>query len=129
MLRNTPSGNPFHAETLARMGLVYEESGELGQAESYFSRAIAVNPKYPAGYLGLFQFYRDRGQDRKALQILEQADEAMAGQSGEIKYFLGIVSLDLGNKQAALDYAREAYALGYQLPALKNRLAKAGMRL
>jgi tetratricopeptide (TPR) repeat protein len=129
MLRNTPVDNPFHAETLARMGLVYEESGEVAEAEAYFARAIEAGPQHPAGYLGMFQFYRDRGESQKALRVLEQADEAMSGQSGEIKYFLGIMNLDLGNKQAALEYAREAYALGYPLPALRDRLAKAGLQL
>lgn len=129
MLRNTPNGNPFHAETLARMALVYKESGDRTQAEAYFKRAIQEGPEHAAGYLGLYQFYRDQGDDREALAILTQADEVTQGQSAEVKYFLGMVSLDLGNREAALEYAREAYALGYQLPALRDRLAKMGLNL
>ena len=129
MLRHTPPSDPFHAETLTRIGLAYEQTGDRNAAQSHFAQAIAANPAYPGGYLGQYKLYRDRGETRKAREILEQGDSATGGTSAEIKYFLGLVSLELGDKHAAVDYARDAYSLGYQLPALRDRLAKAGLSL
>lgn len=129
MLRNTPPTDPIYAEVLTRIGLVYEEKGDTAEADEYFGQAIRSNPGSASGYLGRFKLLRARGDDAEAREVLESADTATAGQSAEIKYFLGIVSLDLGDRDAAASYARDAYALGYPLPALRNRLAKAGVQL
>jgi hypothetical protein len=37
--------------------------------------------------------------------------------------------LDLGQKDAALEYARKAYGMGYPLPGLRRKLDAAGMTL
>ena len=129
MLRNTPTTDPIYAEVLTRVGLVYREKGNVDDADDYFGQAIRNNPANASGYLGRYQLLRSRGDDAGARRVLQSADTATEGKSAEVKYFLGIVSLDLGDKDAAAAYAREAYALGYPLPALRNKLAKAGVEL
>lgn len=129
MLRNTPATNPFYAETLTRVGLVHREKGDLEEARRYFDQAIESNPAFVGGYLGKYQLLRDEGRPEQARDVLRQADAASQGKSAEVKYFLGMISMDLGDVAAATTYAREAYALGYPLPALRNRLAKSGVAL
>jgi tetratricopeptide (TPR) repeat protein len=129
MLRNTPTTDRMYAEVLTRVGLVHREKGDLGAAQRYFSQAIENNPSYAGGYLAQYQILQGRGEASEAREVLRKADQATGGQSSEVKYFLGMVSLDLGDIPAATAYAREAYALGYPLPALRNRLAKSGVSL
>jgi len=129
MLRNTPTTDRMYAEVLTRVGLVHRNDGDLGAAQRYFAQAIENNPTYPGGYLAQYQVLHDQGSATQARDVLIKADEATRGQSSEVKYFLGMVSLDLGDVEAATTYAREAYLLGYPLPALRNRLAKSGVSL
>jgi len=39
------------------------------------------------------------------------------------------VLVDLGRYEQALEHARQAYAFGYPLPGLRNRLARQGYRI
>lgn len=129
MIRNTPPTDQFYAETLTRIGLVHREKGDLGGARRYYEQAIANNPSFVGGYLGMYQLLRDQGRTGEARDILLRADSASGGTSAEVKYFLGMISMDLGDVSSAATFAREAYALGYPLPALRNRLAKSGVEL
>ena len=48
------------------------------------------------------------------------------GKSAEIHYNLGLIYLELGDADRALEQAHAAYALGYPLPGLRNRLQRMG---
>jgi tetratricopeptide (TPR) repeat protein len=64
-----------------------------------------------------------------ALKVLEKADQVSDGKSAEIPYFLGLVLFDLKRYDEARENARRAYSLGYPLPGLANKLARAGYPL
>lgn len=117
---------PMRAEIAARMGLVYGELGEQDQALRFFDTAITGCATCDVGYQAEAMYYRTRGDLAAARQVLEAGDKALDGESSQLHYTLGLVLLDLKEFAAAQEQARSAYRLGYPLPGLRDRLAKAG---
>ena len=66
------------------------------------------------------------GKKVDARRILEDARN-IDDDDPNLHYNLGIVYLDLGDKDKALASAQKAYNLGAQLPGLRERLRKAGV--
>jgi hypothetical protein len=52
--------------------------------------------------------------------------EKNAPEQGNFHYNLGLAFLEIGDAERALKHAKRAYALGYRLPGLQNRLEKLG---
>ena len=66
-----------------------------------------------------------RGAKDEALKQLEAA-HGKVGDDPNLNYNLGLAYFDAGQYDRALDYAKKAYALGFPLDGLKNKLKKAG---
>jgi len=64
------------------------------------------------------------GEREEAVKVLKRGEVATKGKSAEIQYNLGLYMLDLGDVEAARQYAEAAYRLGYPLQGLKKRLAE-----
>jgi len=129
MLVRLPAAHPMRAEVAAHMGLVYADAGQPELALQHLDMAIEGCPSCGVGYEAKAMFYRGRGQLTDARHVLEEGDTAMGGSSAQIHYFLGLVLVDLKEYSAASDQARRAYELGYPLPGLRDRLARAGYPL
>ena len=65
------------------------------------------------------------GRARDALEKLDVV-RASGARDGNVIYNLGLAYLDLNQYEKALENAHIAYAQGYPLPGLKNRLVRAG---
>ena len=91
----------------------------------YFDRAIRFQPD-DAQVRMLYGLYLQRkGKYREALLQLDAAQK-LAADNANIHYNLGLVYLDLGEFEKSLDHAHRAYALGFPLPGLRDRLKRAG---
>jgi len=91
----------------------------------WFERAVQFAPS-DASVHTLFGVYLARsGNKKEALEQL-QAAEQLAGEDANVLYNLGLVFLDVGDYEKSLDYAKKAYALGFPLPGLRDRLKRAG---
>jgi len=66
------------------------------------------------------------GKKVDARRVLEDARKIDDGDPN-LHYNLGVVYLDLGDKDNALASAQKAYQLGAQLPGLRDKLRKAGV--
>lgn len=92
--------------------------------DCYFERAFAFRPEDPQ----LRVLY---AMNLHALGRLSEAEveygkaERLGAATAEYYYSRGLLELDLGHVAKAQEYADKAYALGYPLPGLKNKLAKA----
>lgn len=93
--------------------------------DCYFDRAIRFAPTDGTVYMIYGTYLFRAGEKAKALKMLEEA-EATAEDNANLHYNLGLVYLDAGQYDKALVHAQKAYALGFPLPGLKNKLVAAG---
>lgn len=128
-LNRTPVENPMYAEMANQKGLALRQKGDLAAAIEAFDTSIRAHPGLASGYQGKALVYRDQKRYREARAVLEEGDARTDGGSAEINYFLGLVLFDLKDYATAREYARKAYSLGYPLPGLRDKLARAGFPL
>lgn len=99
--------------------------GTQWTVDCYFQRAIQYQPDDSSIRL-VYGIHLTRwGKPDLARAQLEFADQQPL-QDGNFHYNLGLAFLDVGDTERALKHAKRAYALGYRLPGLKNRLEKLG---
>jgi tetratricopeptide (TPR) repeat protein len=102
------------------------ENKEPDAAVKILEQAIEAQPQRTEAYEALAAIYRKQRNTARALEVLERADTAVTGQSAEITYNLGLLQVEAGKLDAAVESARRAYELGYPLPGLRNKLQKLG---
>lgn len=122
-------GQPLFSEVSIAMALIEAERGSYGRAVDYVNSALAVSPHDEKLFIAMANIRSKEKKPALAKEALLRGDEATGGDSAEINYNLGLVSLELGEVDAAVDYARKAYSAGYPLPGLKRKLAAAGRTL
>jgi Flp pilus assembly protein TadD len=95
----------------------------LRSAECYFQRAMTFRPDDPQLHV-LFGTYLHRAG--RLLEAAAEYDlaEKMGSSSAELFYNRGLLEVDLGHLDAARKDAEKAYAMGYPLPGLRNKLAR-----
>ena len=96
-------------------------------AECYFERAIRFVPSDPMPKVLYASYLKDRRRNAEARTQLDEAEKVRGDPSdSDLDYNIGLLYLDLGAYDLAQRAAKRAYALGAQLPALKNKLKAAG---
>jgi len=94
-------------------------------AYCYFARAIHYRPDdgLVRLFYGLYLLRREKYDD--AIVQLKRAD-ILRPNDANVQYNMGLAYLRKKDYDNALTYAHRAYALGFQLPGLKNQLQSAG---
>ena len=105
--------------------IMYEQ-GELNKAVKLLQDLISDQPGNDVLYSATAVLQWKNGQIVIAKKTLLQGYEAVDGNSAEISYNLGLVSLELGELDEAVRYAQQAYDLGFPLPGLRVKLEKIG---
>jgi tetratricopeptide (TPR) repeat protein len=108
------------------MALARKANGEVDEAIRILKHAISVHPTRVEPYGALALIHWEKKELRAARDLLMEADAATGGQAAEVKYNLGLLNIELGNLDAAVANARDAYALKYPLPGLKRKLTSLG---
>jgi hypothetical protein len=123
---------PNHARALnALLRLAKREKSErpgglTDSVDCWFDRAIQFRADDSAVRL-LHALWLVHGKDRAAAtQALEVARKTAPANSANYFYNLGLGYLEVGDTDRALEAAHRAYALGYPLPGLRERLRKLG---
>jgi tetratricopeptide (TPR) repeat protein len=93
--------------------------------ECYFDRAMRFAPDDENVKVLYAVYLQRRGRNAEALDLLSKVS-VEAGESANIHYNLGLLYLELGRFDEALQHAHAAYRLGFALPGLRNRLVRAG---
>lgn len=122
-------GSVMHASILVHLGQIRRAAGDQAGALSFFDRAVDSRSDFPGGYQGRAMIERDRRNLEGAIEALRKGSAATEGRSAELEYHLGLALLDAGQIDEALIHAKRAYELGFTLPALRDRLRKAGRTL
>ena len=128
-LEHTPHDSPLAAEIRTRLGLTYREMGDRVKAGEQFDEALTADAAYGSAYVGKALLDRDQNHLDAAVATLRKGNEATSGTSAEISHFLALLLLQQGRYEESRTFARQAYANGYPLPGLRDRLARAGYPL
>ena len=121
---------PNHHRALNAMALYQRANPEAAvapfrSAECYFNRAMRFRPGDGTTRMLYGSYLFKRGQRQEALQRYQEA-LALQPESAEVHYNMGLLQLELKQTAQALEHAHKAYALGYPLQGLKNKLKRAG---
>jgi tetratricopeptide (TPR) repeat protein len=128
-LKTCPKSNRQFAVALTHMGMVYTESGEFAKAKRMFDDAISSHPDFDGAYLAKGIMLKRQGRRQDSLDALLAGSAATQASSAELENALGLAYFDSGQFENARAAARRAYALGYPLPTLRDKLAKVGFPL
>lgn len=101
-------------------------NGQPDEAIAILQRAIEQQPDRFEAYGELANIYREQHKLDKAIEVVQQANTASGGDSPEIQYTLGLLNIEAGNVDAAVENAKRAYAQDYPLPGLRTKLIKLG---
>jgi tetratricopeptide (TPR) repeat protein len=123
--RAEPSSVVFPAISVgvARIRL---DMGRPDEAITILQRSIDAQPEALDAYVMLAVVYRNQKRPAEALAIMKKADAIHDGQSAEVQYTLGLINLELGNVDAAVENARQAYSRDYPLGGLRDKLRAQG---
>lgn len=99
--------------------------GAAHSVECYLIRAETYTPDDGMVKLIYGLYFLKHGQPQQALAKLEEAS-ALDGNDANIHYNLGLAYFDLKQYDKSLAGAHRAYALGFPLPGLRDKLKRAG---
>ncbi|MGK5065123.1 ABC transporter permease [Janthinobacterium sp. LB3P112] len=114
--------------SMAKLGLRLKSAQPHGArytVSCYFERAIAFAPHDVTARMVYGNYLLATGQDAMALEQLDSASR-LAPEQATIQYNLGLMYVKKKEYDKASAHAQKAYALGFPLPGLKNKLKAAG---
>lgn len=114
-------GDPIKRSSL----IMAEVRGWPPTAECAFDRAIRFKPNDSAVRMVFGMHLHVTGKQTEALEQYKEA-ERLGLNSTEFRYNRGLLHFDMGNFDAARKDAQAAYAKGYPLPGLKDKLKGVG---
>ena len=91
----------------------------------YFNRALRFRDD-DAMVRMIYAAYLSKNGDRKEALVQLEAAGRLETDNANILYNTGLVYFDLKDYDKALDYAHRAYALGFPLPGLREKLKRSG---
>jgi tetratricopeptide (TPR) repeat protein len=118
--------DPLAPDVVALLGEAHSILGRFTEAEEVVSAVIAAQPAAERPYVVLALLRKKQGNLSGAIRTLEDGNKSTEFGSAEINYTLGLLYADQQRYDVARECARRAYALGYPLPGLMNRLKRAG---
>jgi len=122
----TEPSHHFFAQAATQMAFIHYELGHNAQAIKLLDEVIEAHPESAMAYNAKAVILFRRGEYETAEGVLVEGNEQVNGQSSEIHYNLGLVLIATGDTKRAAQHARQAYALGYPLPGLKQKLQRMG---
>ena len=122
---------PNHPRALMAMARLARKEGNPKPkgsnytAECWFERALEFQPEDPDVHLVYGIELLRNGKVDQAIEQLRTAEKSL-GNSPNVAYNLGLAYFDSNDFDKALTYAHKAYALGFPLPGLRDKLVRSG---
>lgn len=121
---------PNHARGLLALTRLAAKEGDRPKGsrftvECWFDRATRFAPNDGAVHMLYGIYLLKKGRKEDAVKSLELARDFGSAEDANLNYNLGLAYLEVGQFDKSLMHAHRAYALGFPLPGLKNRLQRA----
>ncbi len=126
--KNSGPDFPLFSQMSAHLAKAYVGAGNSEKARGILNRAIALQPNKSPAYIQLASILAKEGEQDKAIQILLNALERVAGQTRSIHAKLARIYMDSNNYTEAKKHTDLAYEKGYRLPGLRKKLNKMKFR-
>lgn len=115
----------LHAMSSLQLRSNFRVTPPIRTADCYFLRALRFKPEDSTVRMLYGIYLHKRGRFDEAIQFYNEALAAVPDDI-ETHYNLGLLYCDIKDFPSAKIHAQKAYAAGYPLPGLRNRLIKAG---
>jgi tetratricopeptide (TPR) repeat protein len=112
--------------TVARYQLRGWKTDPFRTADCYFDRALRFTPD-DGQVRVIYGAYLHRKKDLKGALAQYMTAREMLPDSVELAYNLGLLYFEMKERDKAKEEAVRAYSLGYPLPGLRDKLARAGL--
>jgi Flp pilus assembly protein TadD len=76
LLETLVADEPKDADALSLMGYALRKSGDLDEAEGFYTRALAADPTHPGALQYMGELHVQRGELARARELLVRLDEA-----------------------------------------------------
>jgi hypothetical protein len=129
MLVRSSGTHDMYATVMLHMSSTFREMKNQEEALRIVDETIQAYPEHEPAYQLKAMLLRDTGDFSGARKVLADGIATVGEGSSDSHYLLGLISLDLGDIDAAMKEAHRVYRLGYPLPGLRQRLEKAGHKL
>lgn len=123
---------PNHPRALMSMMRLAEREGRdqprgaRYTIQCYFDRAFRFAPDDPNPRLVHGIYLLRKNDPRAAVEEMEKAREMGMKDDPNLLYNLGLAHFELRDYDRSFEYAKQAYALGYPLPWLRDKLKAGG---
>jgi len=114
--------------TMTKLGereKVARPKGAKYSVQCYFHRALRFRDDDATVKMLYASYLVKNGNRVEALKQLEEA-ASLEGDNANINYNTGLIYFDMREYDKALDYAQRAYASGFPLPGLREKLKRVG---
>lgn len=123
---------PNHPRALLSMMKLAEKEktnkpfGSTYTIDCWFDRALRFQPEDGVIRMIYGTYLARKDKSKEAIEQLEEARHLLGEEDGNAHYNLGLAYCELKQYDKALEHAHKAYALGFDLPGLRNKLQRAG---
>jgi len=93
-------------QVLTMRAFVSRGKGEVDNTINFYREAIKTSPRSGSAYANLINYYQVLGQNDKALEVAKEGINYLP-QSGTLNLLASTISLQLGDKAAAKEYAQK----------------------
>lgn len=108
LFRKALAVNPYYALAHNNLGYMLELEGKLPEALSHYRQAVENDPSYRLARFNLGRMLVAQGKPGEAIEQFQRILEPQDDQTPRFLYALAAAYVRTGNREKALEYAREA---------------------
>jgi predicted Zn-dependent protease len=117
---------PLFSYVHSYLGTAYYRAGKRATAMRMWSLGISTQPQHRECYLAMAEALLSEHKPQEALDVLLKFDEVKDTEYADVEHFIAQTYFDLKNYDEAKAHVEKAYALGYPVFGLRDKLKRIG---
>lgn len=117
---------PLFSYVHSHLGTAYYRSGKRGAAMRLWALGMRVQPTHRECYLAMAEALLSEHKPQEALDVLLKFDEVKEAEYADVEHFIAQTYFDLKKYDEAKAHVEKAYALGYPVFGLREKLKRIG---